>query len=158
MVRIGFESFDPENATIKQAVMSMASRGEYYHCEIVFSDGAVGSAHDQRRGVTLSNVADRNYLNDWLFFKVPCSVEQEKQIRNYFVEHQQKRYNWTGIIGSMVAGFNITSGFGKFCSECCFEALLFAGVIKDYGFIASELSPNDLLLLIQKLKWQELSA
>lgn len=157
MMTIGFETFDIDHPEVSTIIMSLASAGIWSHCEIHFSDGAVGTAGDKRRGVMLISDKDKVYkAENWQFFQIPAKAEQEQKVREYFINRINEKYNWTGIFGGMIAGFNITNSGGQFCSEICFNAMLQAGIIKDYGLKGFQLSPSHLYEILTRLKFEKL--
>lgn len=155
MVKLAFETFPKDSISFKQMIMSLASNGIYIHCEIHFSDGSVGYAANKKRGIVLISNKDHDYSDNWKFYEIPCTKAQEESMKNYFIERQNMKYNYKGIVGSMITGLNITSQKSAFCSEICYDAMIASGVLKDYGFEGSSLSPTNLEQLIEKLKWNE---
>ncbi|MFC0181455.1 hypothetical protein SAMN04515674_104279 [Pseudarcicella hirudinis] len=153
---IGFETFDINHPDASSLLMSLASSGIWGHCEIHFSDGAVGTAGDKRRGVMLISDKDKVYKpENWQYFQIPAKAEQEAKVRKYFVDRLDEKYNWTGIFGGMIAGFNLTNSNGQFCSEICFNAMVQAGIIQSYGLKGFQLSPSHLFEIVTRLGFKK---
>lgn len=153
MVKLAFHSIPAENQTLSNMVMAFASNGIFIHCEIHFEDGSVGYT-GKKTGIALKSVKDRDYQKDWIFYEIPCNSSQAEIMRNYFIENQNLKYNWTGILGNMITGLNMDFVGGQFCSQVCFNALTKAQIMETYGFVPSEVSPSDLQAIIEKLNWK----
>lgn len=155
MAQIAFQTFPSKKQSITDIVMSMGSKGIYYHCEIHFRDGAVGSSANKNRGVLLISNQDKVYKPDeWIFYEIPCTASQEDRMREYFIKNLGAKYNFKGLLGNMVAGLNVKSNNAQFCSEICFNSMKNAGIISGFGLRASELSPSHLHTIIEKLGWK----
>jgi uncharacterized protein YycO len=153
MAKLAFRAVSDTKFDFIEIVMGLVSNGVFFHCEIIFENGAVGYS-SKDTGVVLKNIQDRNYTKDWFFYEIPCSEKQEQKIKEWFIQNQNLKYNWTGILGNMITGLSLDFTGGQFCSQSCFSALTTSGVMKDYGFVPSEISPSDLQLIIQKLNWK----
>lgn len=153
MVKLAFHSIPAENQTIADLVMAFSSNGIFIHCEILFEDGSVGYT-GVKTGICIKSVKDRDYSKDWIFYEIPCNDSQAEIMKNYFIENQDLKYNWTGVLGNMITGLNLNFAGGQFCSQVCFNALTKAQIMETYGFIPSEVSPSDLQAIIQKLNWK----
>lgn len=140
------------NVSFQDFVMFLTSKGAI-HCEIIFTDNSVGYC-SRKTGLVLKSVNDTDYRKDWVFYEIPFTPAQEQKAKEFFVLNQGKGYNWRGIIFSMIAGLNVTNDNAYFCSEICYQALTESGILKDYGFRASELSPENLQKIIKKLGWK----
>lgn len=152
--KIAFCMID-ENPSIIDCLIAKGVGGLFWHCEIIFSNGAVGHAGHNKRGVSLLNVADRDYdSGNWEFFEIPANDQQEEIIYQYFVERQFYRYNMKGVIVSMVFGLNSKVENAAFCSEACLNALEQAKVLK-IDINSNQVSPNFLYELVQKKNWKK---
>ncbi|MDR6564958.1 MULTISPECIES: hypothetical protein [unclassified Arcicella] len=155
MAKIAFQTFSEKNQSLKDFVMCMAVKGVFFHCEIHFRDGAVGSSGNKNRGVVLISNKDREYKSgEWIFYEIPCTASQEDKMRDYFIQNLNQKYNMKGVLGSMVTGLNVDSKKAEFCSEVCFNSLTKAGIISNFGLKAQELSPSHLQTIIEKLGWK----
>lgn len=153
MAKIAFELIPENPKSVKDIVMAFASNGIFIHCEIHFADKSVGFSNS-KSGVVLKSVNDRDYSKDFIFYEIPCTQDQERIIKDYFIQNSNLKYNWTGIVGNMITGLNMSFKGGQFCSQICFNSMVTAKVMKPYTFEPSELSPSDLQAIIHKLNWK----
>lgn len=144
-----------QNPSFTEYLTAMGVGGIFWHCEIVFSNGAVGHAGNKGRGVSLLNVADRDYKSgNWEFFEIPATTDQEAIMYQYFVERQYYRYNTIGLFTSMLLGLNISVQNAVFCSEACLDAMKKAKVL-EIDINSNQVSPNYLYQLVQVKKWMK---
>lgn len=117
-------------------------RGEYSHCELVFSDGMSASASFMDKGVRFKQIEYTN--TNWT--AVPLPPELEAAARAWFEEHEGESYDLMGNL-HMVIGFFPEARRKKFCSEALAAAL---GMPDAWRF-----GPN---ALAAALKWRYLGS
>ena len=91
------------------------------HCEIQFSDGACGTAYPGT-GIVLRSLEVKP--GDWYVIDVPCSLETESLVRQFFVAEMGCGYDIWGLVWAQVFGWNWQSKTKWFCSEACTAALV----------------------------------
>ena len=90
------------------------------HSEIQFSDGKCATA------LTGSGIVLRQITvdpADWYVIDIPCTPEEEAQVRQFFIDADGDGYDWLGIIFAQVLGWNWSSKHNWTCSEACATAL-----------------------------------
>lgn len=92
------------------------------HSEILFSDGYAGTSDADKGGVVLYKL-DPFVSTDWYVIDLPVTLEQEVEVRRFFVEEAGAKYDWKGIFFSQVFPWNWASKTRWFCSESCTAAL-----------------------------------
>jgi hypothetical protein len=93
-------------------------KGDFSHCELVFSDGVSASASFTDGGVRFKDISYTSA--DWVFVDVKWA--DEKKAREYFVTHQNMEYDLKGNLHFLFGVFG-DSRDKKFCSEAVAEAL-----------------------------------
>jgi hypothetical protein len=94
-------------------------RGQYSHCEMIFSDGITAAA-TITHGVHMQL---RSYDHtEWDFIELPASLEAKA--RQWFVDHEGKAYDYLGDI-RFIFDFIPASKDKWFCSSACAAALGF---------------------------------
>ncbi len=106
-------------------------RGDYSHCELIFSDGMSGSASFMDHGVRLKQI---DYDSSrWDFLVLPDELETDA--RAWFEAHKGEPYDLMGNV-HLVIGFFPHDSDHSFCSEALAESL---GIME-----AFRLGPNAL--------------
>jgi len=92
------------------------------HAEVLFSDGFSGTSDASLGGVVLYKLEPFNPL-DWFVLDLPATLEQEIEVRRFFMEEAGAGYDWKGIFFSQLFRWNWASKNRWFCSEACTAAL-----------------------------------
>lgn len=117
MFRIAFRKGD--NRLISRLIRWW-ERGQYSHCELVFSDGATASATVHDEGIYIGRKEMPE--DEWDFIELPAHLEP--RARAWFEAHEGKAYDYLGDI-SFVLDFVPASRDKWFCSRACADALGF---------------------------------
>lgn len=113
-----YKSTRPGWAGIYNRLVRWWERGQYSHCELMFSDGMAASSSYMDGGVRLKRI-DFNPDN-WDFIALPD--ELELRARSWFENHLDCKYD---IIGNVrfIADFMPDDKNKWFCSEAMAEAI-----------------------------------
>lgn len=104
-------------AGLFDAAVRWWTRGQYSHCEIVFSDGMAASASVRDGGVRFKRISFDH--SRWDF--VPVAGD-ERAVRTWFAAHEGAGYDFLGLFGFV---WRREPGAARrwFCSEACAAAL-----------------------------------
>jgi len=130
---------------ILDKLVTVWTMGPYSHCELLFSDNICFSSSWRDKGVRFKKI---NLLPDrWIAVEIPTTKEQEKNIRAWCKEREDKGevYDWWGI-ANFVLPFIKQKDDDWFCSEVCIAAL------KEFGIVGypNETSPNKFFRKLKK--------
>ena len=96
-------------------------RGDYSHCELIFSDGVSASASFLDHGVRFKNIGYSS-VGNWDFLPLPEA--DDKAARAWFYEHDHCAYDVLGNL-RFATNFARDSADKWFCSEALMAALGF---------------------------------
>lgn len=103
--------------------VQLIDRGEFSHCELVFSDGLSASASFMDKGVRFKQI---NYFSDsakdWTL--VDIKGYDEQRARKWFTEHEGHKYDLLGNL-RFIFGWVREDDNKWFCSEALMAALGF---------------------------------
>lgn len=143
---IAFKHYQHDGNDFYAQLMKTFLRSEFIHCELVFSDGKVGSSNEFTGVNIFEEDLKRNPIY-WEFYEIPWYYEAET--RKYVARKVGKPYNWGGVLGSMLYPMGLSQD-GFCCADLCYVALCKSGVpLPNHD--PESVSPNDLRLMIQKL-------
>lgn len=116
------------------------TKGQYSHCELVFSDGMFFSADAWSNKVRYEKV----YANpdNWDFVDVVMTRREELAVRAWCDSQNGKKYDYVGILFAQILPLSIDMPSTWFCSEICVAALQRVG--KLIGLRGQDISPVDL--------------
>ena len=96
---IAFKHYQHDGKDFYHQLMKTFLRSEFIHCELVFSDGKVGSSNEFTGVNIFKEDRSRNPLY-WEYYEIPWYYEAET--RKYVARKVGKPYNWAGVLGSML--------------------------------------------------------
>lgn len=111
--KAGFRSF-------YDFVIILATRSRYSHCELIFSDGKCASASPRDNGIRFKDINFKS--GHWDIYDLSSLNLNEHEVRQWFLNHKDQKYDWLGAVGSAF-NLNLTSSNKKFCSQACAYAL-----------------------------------
>src|SRR3990172_5990515 len=110
----------PGMAGVYNRAVRAWERGDYSHCEMIFSDGMAASSSFMDGGVRFKQIEfDPAH---WDFIDLP--PEREPAARQWFIDHEGESYDLMGN-AHFVIGFIPEARRKKFCSEALAAALGF---------------------------------
>lgn len=112
--------FRVDKTGLAGSLIRLFERRGISHCEIQFSDGYSGSAIPGA-GVVLRPLVVNPA--DWFVIDIPCSLELESVVRQFFYDEAGCGYDWWGIVFANVLGWNWSAKNKWTCSEACTVAL-----------------------------------
>jgi hypothetical protein len=96
------------------------TKGQYSHCELVFSDGMCGSASHIDGCVRLKRIQFDPEL--WDFIDIPGDEIDEAEARKWYEDHRGEIYDYVGLLGFVIRP--VTGRYGRWlCSSSVMEAL-----------------------------------
>lgn len=107
--------------TLFNRLIRLWTRSPYSHCELVMPDGRWLSASGRDGGVRAKRI--ELDLAHWDLIPLPWADAQ--LIEQVFAEHEDKGYDWLGLLGSQLVPLTIDNPRRMFCSEFCAAALGF---------------------------------
>jgi len=134
-------------------LISVWTGSKYAHSEILIPDdyGVLymysATAMTDGGGV-LKKLAPSYSQEKWDMIDVSLSMDELADMRSFLDEQVGKKYDWTGIVFSMVLNLNKHNPNRWFCSELCGEALMRASLIHD-NVSAQSLHPGRLHALME---------
>lgn len=141
-------AFAKNGQSLVPKLIAFWTRGPYFHVEAIFSDNTsfgalpVGSMKTEYQK---DKVYDPKY---WDFVDIPCTLEQEIELRKWCDTEVGCKYDWYGIIFSQVLGMRREHPTQWFCSEIC------VAMLQKLGYFMSKtpctISPNKLYKMIFK--------
>lgn len=113
-----YKSTRPGIPGLYNRIVRAWDKGQYSHVEVTFSNGESASASMEDKGVRFKDI--EYDPSRWDFVPLPPYLEAEA--REYFVEHDGKKYDLQGNF-HFVIGFIPDNPNRKFCSEAAVESI-----------------------------------
>jgi len=140
-------AFRKKGSTIYAKLIRLWTFGKYSHSELVFSDGRSFSSDEADGGTRWKDWAMSD--EEWDFLNVPCTFEQEQEIRAFCAGEEHCKYDMVGIGFSFLPiPIGVQSAEKWFCSEICVAGLQQIGYL--VGYTPSRISPNALHKILSK--------
>lgn len=102
-------------------LIRLKTRGMYSHTELIFCDGFSFSSSQWDGGTRFKKIKYDDF--HWVLIEIPLSNEEEKKIRKFCEQQNNKPYDWKAIILAQIFNFYDQSAGKWFCSEICTKAL-----------------------------------
>lgn len=117
------------------------TKSPYSHCELLFDDGLMFSAHAKDHGTRYVTPGVLS-ANEWDVLLLPATLEQEIAVRTFCNAELHCGYDWWGLIFSQVLRLQRPHPDKWFCSEVCTAALQHMGML--FGAVPCTFSPGKL--------------
>jgi len=115
-------AFQKREDTILAGLIRWWTKSPYSHCEILFDDGLMFSAHPRNHGTRYIESGILN-ANEWDILMVPTTTVDDIIIRAFCNSQLGCRYDWWGIFFSQIIRLQREHPERWFCSEVCTSAL-----------------------------------
>ena len=142
-VKIAFKFKQPKESFTNKLICWW-TKSKYYHVELVIGDKWISSNPDVG-GVTINDLQPLRNNYEYLELKdVRLTKEQHNRIMRWISSQQGKKYDWAGIVWSMVFPFNWDCRNKWFCSEIVTTILKFMLVKEVMDLVPNTVSPGEL--------------
>lgn len=157
-VSIAFYKGESNDTSIINRITKLLT-GDFVHCEIVFSETAVGNnlACGIWQGENVFYRKKTFGRKNWVFKKIRLSKEQVAKIKNFCKEMAENKipFNYAGFLRAMTAYPRFTDKTCFFCSELIITAFHEAGLMLDVD--SSCTTPTMLYQYIKKISFPDVS-
>jgi len=109
-----YKAFQPR-ATKLDKLIAICTFGRYSHVELVFSDGVCFGTSPRDNGARFKKIEMKP--EQWLTYDIPCTKEQEQNMRNHCLTLVGMGYDTVGAIFSAIPHIIIQDSNKIFCSE-----------------------------------------
>lgn len=137
-----------KNTSFINKVIGWWTKSKYYHVELIIGSKWISSNPD-KGGVTINDLRELN--DNWHYCKLPSiemTNDQVNLIMKWIYSQSDKKYDWSGIIWSMVFPFTLHNRNKWFCSELCTTILKLFLVEKVIDAEPNNVSPGKLAKLL----------
>ncbi len=151
MSLIAFEHAIGIKNPIKRQIMASGSGGPIVHCEFILPTfGNIRASSWNDVGVDFKTEPIKP--NEYIIFDIGS---HDQTIYNYFNDRKKLGYDFKGLFTNLILKLSPNDKEKFFCSEICYDLL--ANVL---GFnlpkaIPSQVSPNDLYLMLKSMNFQQ---
>lgn len=117
-ITVAFKKKKPGMSFVNK-VICWWTKSKYYHVELIIGNKWISSNPDVG-GVTINDLQPLNDNWDYCALKpIEITTEQSTKILTWINSQSDKKYDWSGIIHSMVFPFGMHDNNKWFCSEIC---------------------------------------
>lgn len=151
------------NNSLLDAIDCLATGSKYAHVQIMFSNGQVGGAWNDDKGVSFKTIRS-TVIYPYLYDYVPINDDSidEKKTYDYIASHLGENFSIAGSVASTLLPFG--RKYGWHCGDLAFAALRKGGLKTKYRYVPSEMvSPQRIYDILTKelkykpVKWNEVN-
>ena len=152
-VQLAFAKADREGAGFNAKLIAWWTNGPYSHVELLIHDynditymwTASSTENKVRKKIHKHNPGRYDYID------LEMSEEDIDKIERFFKMIEGQEYDWLGIMGFVMPALRDRTT-KWFCSECVSNAIKITGDERFWLLSPSEISPNDLAVIVGLLE------
>lgn len=133
-------AFLKHDTSIVGTLIKWWTKSNYSHCEILFDDGLMFSAHP-KEGTSYRTLGFKEQ-RDYEFLDLPTTLEEDIKIKCFCESELGCKYDWKGIWFSQIIRMSRSHKDQWFCSEVCTAAVQQIGRLQTCR--ACDVSPGHL--------------
>lgn len=134
-------AFQKNDSSFFAGLIRWWTGSSYSHCELLFEDGRMFSAHPRDHGTRYINPGILR-ANEWDILLIPATLEQEISVHVFCDSELNCGYDWWGLVYSQVLKLQRSHPDKWFCSEVCVAAVQRMGIL--FGSVPCTFSPGKL--------------